>query len=126
MKNPVAFPFTFICFLMTLILVIEAQNTSYTLTIDYSLAGAYCSISWYDGNGNEIGEDDPGEDGVCDHNSMGTKQYKFSSGNGYGVQAHVDLSTEDDKWRGPYTQDCTIRIHGSLDIWKFTPESPCS
>ncbi|RHZ87590.1 hypothetical protein Glove_33g299 [Diversispora epigaea] len=126
MKNPVSFPFTFICFLMALILVIEAQNSSYTLTIDYSLSGAFCTITWYDGNGNEIGEDEPGYQGDCDHQTMGTKQYTFSSSNGYKVQSHVDLSGEDDKWRGPYTQDCTIHIHGSLDKWKFTPDSPCS
>ncbi|RHZ46746.1 hypothetical protein Glove_606g148 [Diversispora epigaea] len=107
---------------MALILVIEAQNTSYTLTVDYSLSGAFCTITWYDGSGNEISEasvpllgmmEVETRLGDCDHQTMGTRQYKLSSGNGSPKMTNGVVH-------------CTIHIHGSLDKWKFTPESPCS
>lgn len=37
----------------------------------------------------------------------------------YFIFAHVAASLEEDKRRNPYNEKSCLRIHGSLDKWKF-------
>ncbi|CAB4436663.1 unnamed protein product [Rhizophagus irregularis] len=42
----------------------------------------------------------------------------------YFIFAHVAASLEEDKKRGPYNEKSCLRIHGSLDKWKFDDITP--
>ena len=44
----------------------------------------------------------------------------LSSNNGYKLRAHVDLSFEKPKWRGPFFHNCSLHLYGSWIIGSLT------